>query len=326
MKLITTQTFDDLESYWRGPDCPLKWPHIFMLPSWMQVWWNQFGHKQEYELYICTVMQGNGLLGIAPLMIKGETALLIGGEDVCDYSDVIAVPGKASEFCRILLNHLRAQGIAYLDLKTLRPDSIAMLTLAPEALHQGGEVFSEPVDVSSEMELPANWDAYLMQLNGKQRHEIKRKLRRLDEAGDIRFRIIRQVEEVNSELNSFFDLFGSNREDKADFMTPRMEQYFRSLSKAMARAGLLKLFFLDINDLPAASAMCFDYDAAVYLYNSGYNRRYKYLSAGFLCKALSIKDSISAKKIRYDFLKGAEPYKQRLGGKQFSLYHCQIKI
>ena len=326
MKLIITQTFDDLESCHRDPDSLLKWPHIFMLPSWMRVWWNQFGDKQEYERYICTVMQGNHPSGSAPLMIKGETAEFIGGEDVCDYSDVIVAPGKASEFCHILLNHLRAQGIAYLDLKSLRPDSVAMRTLATEAQHQGGEIFCEPVDVSSEMELPADWDAYLMRLKGKQRHEIRRKLRRLDEVGDFRLRVVRRVQEVERELDCFFDLFGSNREDKAGFMAPRMKRYFRSLANSMAHAGLLKLYFLDIDNRPAASAMCFDYDDTVYLYNSGYDKRYKYLSAGFLCKALSIKDSISAKKIRYDFLKGAEPYKQRLGGKQFSVYHCRIKL
>ncbi len=326
MQLITTQTFDDLESYWRDPDCPLKWPHIFMLPAWLQVWWDQFGDKQEYELHICTVMQGNSLLGIAPLMIKGETAYLIGGEDVCDYSDVIAAPGKSSEFCCMLLNHLRAQGIAYLDLKPLRPDSVAIRTLAAEAQHQLGDVFCESVDTSSEIELPASWDAYLMQLNGKQRHEIRRKFRRLDEAGDIRFRVVRHVEKVNRELDFFFDLFGSDRKDKADFMTRRMERYFRSLAQAMAEVNLLKLCFLDINNQPAAAALCFDYDDTIYLYNSGYDRRYRYLGTGFLCKALSIKHSISAKKKSYNFLKGAEPYKQRLGGQKISLYHCRIKI
>jgi len=326
MKLITTQTFDDMESYWRAPDSQLKWPHIFMLPPWLQMWWNQFGDKQEYELHICTVIKGNHLFGVAPLMIKGETAMLIGGEDVCDYSDVICAPGKASEFCRILLNHLRAQGIAYFDLKSLRPDSVAMRTLATEAQHQGGELFCEPIDTSSEIELPASWDAYLMQLNGKQRHEIRRKLRRLDEAGDIRFRVVRHVQEINRELDFFFDLFGSNRKDKADFMTRPMERFFRSLAEAMAHAGLLKLCFLDINNQPAASALCFDYDDTIYLYNSGYDRRYKHLGTGFLCKALSIKHSISANKKSYNFLKGAEPYKQRLGGQKISLYHCRIKI
>jgi len=326
MQLTITHAFDDLESCWRDSGSSLKWPHIFMLPVWMRVWWNQFGGKQEYEPYICTVAQENDLVGIAPLMIQGETAQLIGGEDVCDYLDVISVPKQASEFCRILLNHLRTQGIAYLDLKPLRPDSVAMRILAKEAQHQGGKVSCEAIDSSSEIELPADWDTYLMQLNGKQRHEIKRKLRRMDEAGDVRFRSVRRDDEIDPAMECFFELFGSNRKDKANFLTPPMRRYFRALARAMARESLLKFCFLDIDNQPAAAAMCFDYDGVVYLYNSGYDRRYKHLSAGFLCKALSIKHSILAGTARYDFLKGAEPYKQRLGGKKISLYRCRIKI
>ena len=62
----------------------------------------------------------------------------------------------------------------------------------------------------------------------------------------------------------------------------------------------------------------------MYLYNSGYDPRYGELSVGLLCKVLSIKNSIESGRKRYDFLKGAEPYKYHLGGKEVPLSRCRI--
>jgi len=105
-----------------------------------------------------------------------------------------------------------------------------------------------------------------------------------------------------------------------------MESFFRSLADSMATAGLLRLGILELNLLPAAMIMCFDYNDCLYLYNSGYDPQYSYLSAGLLCKVLGIKESIQEGKKRVDFLKGGETYKYQLGGREVPLYRCQITI
>ena len=94
----------------------------------------------------------------------------------------------------------------------------------------------------------------------------------------------------------------------------------------MARANLLKLYFLDLDGTPTAAVMCFDHDSTVYLYNNGYDGRFSSLSVGLLSKVLSIKESIRRGKKKFDFLKGTEEYKHRLGGKPVPLYRCQVKI
>ena len=72
--------------------------------------------------------------------------------------------------------------------------------------------------------------------------------------------------------------------------------------------------------------MGFDYNDSVYLYNSGYDPRYSSLSVGLLSKVLLIKDSIQRGRKRFDFLKGSEPYKYHLSGKEVPLSSCQITI
>ena len=83
---------------------------------------------------------------------------------------------------------------------------------------------------------------------------------------------------------------------------------------------------LELDTRPVAEIMCFDYNNCIYLYNSGYDPGYTALSAGLLSKVLAIKDSIEKSKSRFDFLKGAEIYKNHLGGREVPLYRGQVAI
>jgi CelD/BcsL family acetyltransferase involved in cellulose biosynthesis len=109
-------------------------------------------------------------------------------------------------------------------------------------------------------------------------------------------------------------------------MTDQRAAFFRSLAKAMAAARILKLFILDLDETPAAAVLCFDYNSTVYLYNNGYDNRYRSLSVGLLTKVFTIQDSIRRGKNKYDFLKGTEVYKRRLGGKPVQLYKCRVEL
>ena len=109
-------------------------------------------------------------------------------------------------------------------------------------------------------------------------------------------------------------------------MTPARESFFRSLAGATAGIGLLRLGILQIDSAPAAMTMGFDYEGSHYLYNSAYDPRFSHLSVGLLCKVLCLKDSIERGKTTWDFLKGGEPYKYQLGGRQVPISGCQITI
>jgi CelD/BcsL family acetyltransferase involved in cellulose biosynthesis len=184
------------------------------------------------------------------------------------------------------------------------------------------QVSCSPEDVTVQLNLPPSWEEYLQLLSGKQRHELNRKLRRLDEEGDLNHRTSTDANENDIEI--FLHLFRDSRQDKAAFLTPQMESFFRSIAHAMAEQKLLRLNILELDKKPVAATMCFDYRDTVYLYNSGYEPDYGWLSVGVISKALCIKDSIERHKKRFDFLKGAEAYKFQLGGQELPLYNCSL--
>jgi CelD/BcsL family acetyltransferase involved in cellulose biosynthesis len=293
-----------------------------MLPRWLKVWSQSFG--RGFQPYIFEVRENRNTIGIAPLMVNESKASFIGSADVCDYMDFVITPSKERAFFTALLDKLNKDGIKELNLESLRHDSTVMTCLTDLAKDKGHDVTVNRENVSLDLDLPSTWNEYLKTLSPKQRRETGRRFRRLDEEGDINYRVVEDAEpEV---LDIFFKLMRVSRSDKAAFLTAEMESFFRAMAQTMAEAGMLKLGLLEISKRPVAAVMCFDYNHKVYLYNSGYDPEYGYISVGLLSKLLSIKDSIERGKKVYDFLKGPEEYKYRLGGKEIPIYSCQITL
>ena len=238
----------------------------------------------------------------------------------------MVVPGKEDTFFNLLLDNLKQRGVRQLDLKPLRPDSTVLTHLTAIARTRNYEVGCRDEGISVEMDLPAEWEEYLATLVAKQRHEVKRKLRRLSEAGDVGYRCVKPDGDFDDSLNAFFRLFALSQPEKAGFMTRQMESFFRDLAGAMAETELLRFGIMELDKSPIAMIMSFDFNDTMYLYNSAYDPDYRSLSAGLMSKVLCIKESIEQGKKKWDFLKGSEIYKYHLGGQEVPLYNCQIMI
>ncbi|MCJ7605673.1 MAG: GNAT family N-acetyltransferase [Dehalococcoidales bacterium] len=319
---ISEEKLENLPSHLQNPG--LKWPFPFVLPAWLQVWWQVFGDGNEP--YLRVVKDGEDVIGIAPLMVKDDTARFIGDTDVCDFQDFIVHPGRQEDFLNTLLDDVTSRSVNTLDLAHVRPDSIVLTGLAELARQRGYPVEIIPEEVSLEMPLPGDFDDYLGTLNRKQRHEIRRKLRRLGEAGETGYRLVTEKEAVPAEMGVFFRMFTDSRHDKANFLTERMETFFRSLAAALAESGILRIGVLELDARPIASVICFDYANCRYLYNCGYDPQYTGVSAGLISKIFTIKDCIENGIGTFDFLKGEEAYKHHLGGREVPLSRCRITL
>ena len=224
---ITQESFDSLTSCWADPSNSLSWNSVFVLSAWLKTWWQELGTGAE--LYLGAVRQGEKIIGIAPLQVKEGKAFFIGSVDVCDYLDFVVAPGRETDFFNALLDDLRQKGVNHLDLRPLRPDSTVLNSLIGIAQNRGGEVVYHDEGVSVELDLPATWDEYLATLTKKQRHEVRRKLRRLWEAGNVDHHCFEVSQKVGDSMDTFLKLFSLSRGEKANFMTPKMESFFRYL-------------------------------------------------------------------------------------------------
>ncbi len=297
---------------------------FFMTPQWQQAWWDQFGDGTEMMLLELT--EHGGVTCIAPLARRDRTISFIGGQDLFDYNDFLVSPGSEDSFYTSLMDLLDDEDWDTIDLPSLQGGSPTLSYVPDLAQRRGYSVQIEEEDVAPSVMLPGDWDSYLGLLSKKDRHELRRKLRRLESSGhEVRYYKLSDPAEVEAGLDDFFSLMRFSKETKDSFLTPGRESFFRSAALAMARIGVFRLFFLEFDQERVAAAMCFDYGDTRHLYNSGFNPEYRYYSVGLLLKALCVKDAIEEGKARFDFLRGAEPYKYDLGGKDRTIYHMVVR-
>ena len=321
---VTEESLTSLADLWSNPSQRLDWDCLFVLPAWLNAWWRCFG--KEMTPFLRSVRNRNTVIGIAPLMIRDQTAFFMGDAAICDYLDFVIAPGEEAAFFPTLVRDLRGQGVAHLVLDAVRADSAVIRVLADMASQLGLRYSAAPQDVAMVVDLPKNWDVYLQQLRGKERHEVRRKFRRLREAVAHDFHIAEKPIEIAKAMDTFLRLFKKNRSDKAAFMTPDMSTFFQLMAETLVEIDIFKLITLDIGSEPAAAVICFDYRSCRYLYNNAYNELFAALSVGYLSKVFSIRNAIESGLRTYDFLKGGEAYKQRLGARPLPLYRCHVAL
>ncbi|MBE0617561.1 MAG: GNAT family N-acetyltransferase [Proteobacteria bacterium] len=318
---MTEETPETLYTLWRDPRSPLRWDCLFALPPWLRSWERTVGCGTSW---VRAFWAGAQPVGVAPLLRDGDAARFLGSPDLCDYGDLVLAPGWGEAVGAALLGHLEESGVRLLELAGLRPDAVARGSLPVAAEAAGWTVAWEPDGVSVGLELPGSWEAFLERLGKKERHEVRRKLRRLEDAGDVQVRRVGAEAPVGEAIEVFLRLFAGYRRDKEIFLTPERRAFFAEVIGATAREGLLDLAFLELDGNPVAGVLCFVHGGTTYLYNNGYDPAWEHLSAGTLSKVLSIRESIERGALRYDLLRGGEAYKLRLGGQPVPLARCRL--
>jgi CelD/BcsL family acetyltransferase involved in cellulose biosynthesis len=109
-------------------------------------------------------------------------------------------------------------------------------------------------------------------------------------------------------------------------MTDTMRHFFHSVGHAAQRAGWLQLAFLTVNGDRAAGYMNFDYGNRIMVYNSGLDtQNFQWLSPGIVLTGYLIQHAIENKRAVFDFLRGTEDYKYRMGGQDTRIYKLHIE-
>ena len=265
------------------------------------------------------------LLGVAPLLREDGRLSLVGHYSICDYMDFVLEPDCSDQVVGALFDAILEEDWSELELRGLREGSLTLAELPALAEAAGLAVEREEEAVAPRVELPASWDEYLASLSKKDRHELRRKLRRLADVGEPELRAYTSPQDVESRLPQLLRFMVESRTDKAAFMSEQMGRFFHRMVPAMAEEGLIRLYELELSGRPVASILCFDQGGQLFLYNSGYDPQYASQSVGLLSKALCLRDAIDSGYRCFDMLRGHEPYKYHLGGQDQTIYRCVIR-
>jgi len=331
------QGFAALKSEWNQLLQRSRYNTIFLTYEWQTTWWDCLG---EGDLWIVAFRRAdnNELVGIAPLYLvtpargrwTGKRKFnLVGCIEVSDYLDMIVAKGWEQQVYGSFYAWLcspDAPAWDVLDLCNLPQDSLT---------HQEFHTFLDPSvyhveikqeDVAPQFVLPLHFETYLQeQVEKKQRHEIRRKQRRVERETEVNFYYVGPQDNLVAEIDDFVALQQASREDKAEFMTPEMRHFFGKMAQRMQEAGWLRLCFLTINGEKTASLLGFEYNRRYLLYNSGYDpEAYPHLSPGWVLVAYAIQYAIAVGDQVFDFMQGNEDYKYRFGSQDYAVMRVLV--
>jgi len=239
--------------------------------------------------------------GLVPLTLREGVLEFAGEADLTDYHCPLG-PGAATALA-MLVGELPSGVQVKLD--SLPEEAAVPMAAALESI--GLACSTRQHQVAAVLTLPESFDDYLARLGKKDRHELRRKRRRFDNELGAATLERRTGPEAVAE---FAELHRRSAGDKGEFMTEATEEFFLALHR---HAGGLIDFLLDGSGRPASAVFSFEDEAGFYLYNSAFEPEVSQLSPGNVMLSHLIERSIAKGHRVFDFLKGDETYKFRLG-------------
>lgn len=289
-------------------------------------------HRHQVEptdLATHTTMRHGSTVELTPVPSTAK-AVFFGASYHADYATVLAAPADLAAVAEALATALAAAtGFDdehpapwdVVDLRRLRCGDPTADALAAAFGRRGTDrdwtVDLEREDVCPVATIPdgvADLEGYLDGLGKKDRHEIRRKIRRAEKAGDV---ALVASSDPRTDLDAFIDLH--QRRWGADGLFPptpggdASRLFVRHLFEGSGSDGPARLCFLTVGGRRIAAGITFEDGDTIAYYNAGVDPDARDLSPGVLMVAKYIERAIASGRRRLDFLRGDEPYKYEWG-------------
>ena len=253
-------------------------------------------------------------------------AIFFGASYHADYATLLAAPADLEAAAEAVADYAaigdpeHPQPWDAVDLRRLRTGDPAIDALAAafgrREVEQGWTLNIEREDVCPVAALPAGGsiDDFLGNLGKKERHEIRRKVRRAEAAGDVE---LTDSPDPLADLPAFIDLHQKRWGAEGLFPDTSGGQqsrvFFRRLFELFGVGGPLHLAFLTVGGTRIAAGISFETNDAVLYYNAGVDPDARELSPGVVMVERYVRRALARGARRMDFLRGNEPYKYEWG-------------
>ena len=282
---------------------------FFQTYEWLNLWLKHFETSLD-DVFVLEVYDRDILIGIGPFSIINGciqilgTTLIQNQASFSDYGDIIAKSGHEKLVWLKLLETLHSlHSTSVLELLYLKEHSSTakILSLQPN------DKLSF-MEVAPYIELPDTWETYLNHLSSHHRHELKRKLHKAM-MHDLKLMAI--SDKKNN--HDFMRLASLSKPEKASFYASSAADFFQDILSYVNFENNICTYLLMMGDSSIASCIIINFKNTWMAYNSALDPEYQDLSPGIVLFGLIIQKAIMEKKQYFDFLRGNESYKYKLG-------------
>jgi len=330
MKVVRITEFDhfmDLAGEWNsflyasGLDC------VFLTHEWFSSWWESLSGRNSLEVLLFKDDQDQ-IIGIAPLMTDGRSLRFMASHEVTDYCDFLFLQDKKEEIYKSLLryfseNYLDLTHLEFINIRSSSPTCV----LIPELASDYGLSYSlRETEVTPVLSVPSTYEDYIKGLKRKNRHELRRKLKRIERLKGIKLKKITETRHLLRAIESFISLHKKSSPEKQAFWTTEgMPDFFKNVIHRFSKKGWVEMNVLFFEDSLISALLNFLYGNEVLFYNVAYDLEYALFSPGFYLFHASIVEAISSGKSSIDFLRGREKYKYDFGARECRIYSLILK-
>lgn len=291
----------------------------FQTFEWFDTWWAAFG--QRHNLFLMTVHEGDRAIGIVPMMLVrgplGLRQLEFTGIPNSDYQDVI-LPERRQEAVSAVCKFLHSRRkrwdmVVFRDLPERSPTA-GEFTAAFEGLGLGVmNLERQPCPAvllrGHESEIHRMLDRY----------SLRRRIRRLEQRGPLRYHVFTTMDEIDQALPVFFEQHIQRWRETgtpSPFSDAAFQEWYCALARAAFAGGWLHFSRLECAGKPAAFHFGFQFGRTLSWYKPSFDWDFHRESPGTVLIRHLIEEASSRGLDELDFSSGLEGFKLRFANSQ----------
>jgi len=323
-RITETSALEELEVEWNELFSRIKCCNPFLSYDWMWTWWSYWGHQRR--LFIILVRDSYGHLialapfsvyqrinGVSPKCLRFLGDMYVGSDHLNLLVDPKYEQSVADEIARELVRDRYEWD--YIRLLNCTANSKPISLLINNLKIEGMTQKSACGHVCPFIELPNSTEVYFASLSKSMRYNLRHNIHILEQKFDLKLTF---AEEKNEIEKAFCDLIRLHRlrskraGRKSSFVQPKVYDFHLNVLKKFTERGWAKIYILNTKHGSVASLYAFTVGKSFMFYQSGSDPNMSKYSLGTVLIFYAIQDAIeNLHHQKFDFLRGAEPYKWR---------------
>lgn len=317
-RVVTVEEFRSSAEVWNQLVFSMAQPSVFLTWEWIYTWWEHF-QTGKRELLVLFVEHRGTLKGVLPLFREGghttKSVRFCTADDLYpDHLDIIAAPEDANACLASIYEFMFQAGSRWtlIEFPMVTLDSAVYGWLSAKTAKGERSPYVEVAcpSVANYIPLEGDFDSYFSSLDKKHRYNVRSRRKRLYDELGARY----TVSVPNSDgLTVLCDLHRRRANRKgivSSFDQDRVLAFHRAFVERATPKGWVQFRFLESAQGPIAAAYNLVLDGRVYSYQKGIDPVWERHGPGAVLLYELIQEAFAHKLKEYNFLQGAEAYKQ----------------
>lgn len=306
------RSFVNLEGDWNRLVEEAGIEHPFLKHEWVRAWWDSFGAGKT--LHIIVVKAGKKAIAIAPLMVSSTWMYGIKVRRLefiynvhTPRFDFIISPRRQEEAYRAIWSRLVSQKDQWdvVELPQLPTASQTLRELPRLALEAGFLIGLWPSTNSPYVPLLGTWDGYFKGLKGHHRSNMRNRLKRLEQLGQVKMEVITSGEQLADALEEGLRIEAAawkGQAGSAISSSAELRHFYKGLAGMAAERGWLRLYFLNVNGQRIAFAYTLCSGNKLYVLKIGYDPNFAAYSPCNVLTYMALRNAFELGLAEYDIL------------------------